>query len=114
MKKRVKFDTNYNEYKCVKGFCIIFLFKKSIDHCQIGMPICQNWDFVRLLFYFDTGGTKEAFPQCIIAFLRISTFWQAENPMAKNGEPDYDQLGDEGECKVKIICLGDSAVGKSK
>lgn len=34
--------------------------------------------------------------------------------MAKNGEPDYDQLGDEGECKVKIICLGDSAVGKSK
>ncbi|XP_045195691.1 rab-like protein 2A [Mercenaria mercenaria] len=34
--------------------------------------------------------------------------------MAKNGEPDYDQLGEEGECKVKIICLGDSAVGKSK
>ncbi|WAR09015.1 RBL2A-like protein [Mya arenaria] len=33
--------------------------------------------------------------------------------MAKNGEPDYDQLGDKGECKVKIICLGDSAVGKS-
>ncbi|XP_060600306.1 rab-like protein 2A isoform X1 [Ruditapes philippinarum] len=34
--------------------------------------------------------------------------------MAKNGEPDYDQNGEEGECKVKIICLGDSAVGKSK
>lgn len=34
--------------------------------------------------------------------------------MAKNGEPDYDQLGADGECKVKIICLGDSAVGKSK
>lgn len=37
-----------------------------------------------------------------------------EREMAKNGEPDYDQLGEEGECKVKIICLGDSAVGKSK
>lgn len=34
--------------------------------------------------------------------------------MAKNGEPNYDQNGEEGECKVKIICLGDSAVGKSK
>ncbi|KAL5009501.1 hypothetical protein ScPMuIL_011806 [Solemya velum] len=34
--------------------------------------------------------------------------------MAKNGEVDYDQRGDEGEIKVKVICLGDSAVGKSK
>ena len=34
--------------------------------------------------------------------------------MAKNAAPDYDKAGEEGEIKVKIICLGDSAVGKSK
>ena len=28
--------------------------------------------------------------------------------------PDYDQLSGDGLEKVKIICLGDSAVGKSK
>ena len=37
-----------------------------------------------------------------------------ETKMAKNLEPDYDKAGDDGEVKVKIICLGDSAVGKSK
>ncbi|XP_022290709.2 rab-like protein 2A [Crassostrea virginica] len=31
-----------------------------------------------------------------------------------NVEPDYEQKGEHGETKVKIICLGDSAVGKSK
>ncbi|XP_059177017.1 rab-like protein 2A [Physella acuta] len=34
--------------------------------------------------------------------------------MATNCQPDYDKPGDEGEERVKIICLGDSAVGKSK
>lgn len=28
--------------------------------------------------------------------------------------PDYDKLSVDGLEKVKIICLGDSAVGKSK
>lgn len=28
--------------------------------------------------------------------------------------PDYDKKGDSEDVKVKIICLGDSAVGKSK
>ncbi|KAK3098355.1 hypothetical protein FSP39_018715 [Pinctada imbricata] len=31
-----------------------------------------------------------------------------------NVEPDYEKAGEDGETKVKIICLGDSAVGKSK
>ncbi|GFO28401.1 Rab-like protein 2a [Plakobranchus ocellatus] len=34
--------------------------------------------------------------------------------MAENSQPDYDKPGDEGEERLKIICLGDSAVGKSK
>ena len=31
-----------------------------------------------------------------------------------NVEPDYEKAGENGENKVKVICLGDSAVGKSK
>lgn len=31
-----------------------------------------------------------------------------------NVTPDYEKAGDEGEVRVKVICLGDSAVGKSK
>ncbi|XP_060063267.1 rab-like protein 2A [Ylistrum balloti] len=31
-----------------------------------------------------------------------------------NVEPDYDQAGDDDSVRVKVICLGDSAVGKSK
>ncbi|XP_076077151.1 rab-like protein 2A [Mytilus galloprovincialis] len=31
-----------------------------------------------------------------------------------NVAPDYDKAGDDGCTKVKVICLGDSAVGKSK
>ncbi|KAK3602866.1 hypothetical protein CHS0354_018721 [Potamilus streckersoni] len=34
--------------------------------------------------------------------------------MAKTVDPDYDKDGTDGETKVKIIGLGDSAVGKSK
>lgn len=33
---------------------------------------------------------------------------------ADASHPSYDVSGDDGEEKVKIICLGDSAVGKSK
>lgn len=29
-------------------------------------------------------------------------------------QPDYDKPDDSGEIRVKVICLGDSAVGKSK
>lgn len=29
-------------------------------------------------------------------------------------EIDYDDKGREGDLAVKVICLGDSAVGKSK
>jgi hypothetical protein len=34
--------------------------------------------------------------------------------MAKVEQPDYDKPDDAGEIRVKVICLGDSAVGKSK
>jgi len=35
--------------------------------------------------------------------------------MAANSQAaDYDKLSEEGEERIKIICLGDSAVGKSK
>ncbi|XP_064607912.1 rab-like protein 2A [Liolophura sinensis] len=34
--------------------------------------------------------------------------------MADQHQPDYDKTGEDGEIKVKVICLGDSAVGKSK
>ena len=34
--------------------------------------------------------------------------------MADPTLPDYDQKTEDNELKVKIICLGDSAVGKSK
>ena len=53
--------------------------------------------------------TKESFPRG-----NSQIFSLHETKMAKNLEPDYDKAGDEGEIKVKIICLGDSAVGKSK
>lgn len=32
----------------------------------------------------------------------------------ENIELDYDQVTSKGEITVKVICLGDSAVGKSK
>jgi hypothetical protein len=32
----------------------------------------------------------------------------------ENIELDYDQTTTKGELTVKVICLGDSAVGKSK
>jgi len=32
----------------------------------------------------------------------------------QNVAPDYDKTGDDGAVKIKVICLGDSAVGKSK
>ena len=53
--------------------------------------------------------TKESFPGSISQIFSLH-----ETRMAKNLAPDYDKAGDEGEIKVKIICLGDSAVGKSK
>ncbi|BFZ09455.1 hypothetical protein BsWGS_12494 [Bradybaena similaris] len=34
--------------------------------------------------------------------------------MAATAQLDYDKPGDAGEERVKVICLGDSAVGKSK
>ena len=34
--------------------------------------------------------------------------------MAHVAQPDYDKPDDAGEIRVKVICLGDSAVGKSK
>ncbi|KAK7494546.1 hypothetical protein BaRGS_00014199 [Batillaria attramentaria] len=34
--------------------------------------------------------------------------------MAQVAQPDYDKPDDSGEVRVKVICLGDSAVGKSK
>ncbi|XP_013391798.1 rab-like protein 2A [Lingula anatina] len=34
--------------------------------------------------------------------------------MADGSQPNYDDQGENGEEKVKVICLGDSAVGKSK
>ncbi|CAH1799721.1 unnamed protein product [Owenia fusiformis] len=34
--------------------------------------------------------------------------------MADGSQPDYDSKSEDGDNKVKVICLGDSAVGKSK
>lgn len=34
--------------------------------------------------------------------------------MADGKAPDYDQESKSGDTTVKVICLGDSAVGKSK
>lgn len=50
-------------------------------------------DLFKLFNYFTTG--KIIFEMCEI--------------------PDYDANSDGGNsCRVKVICLGDSAVGKSK
>lgn len=38
----------------------------------------------------------------------------AKDAEGENVELDYDKETDKGEICVKIICLGDSAVGKSK
>jgi len=39
---------------------------------------------------------------------------QVSNEMEDASLPSYDPKGDANETKIKIICLGDSAVGKSK
>ena len=38
----------------------------------------------------------------------------ATDAQGENVEIDYDQATSKGEIAVKVICLGDSAVGKSK
>ena len=34
--------------------------------------------------------------------------------MADSSLPNYEQKPDDKDVKIKVICLGDSAVGKSK
>ena len=36
------------------------------------------------------------------------------NPEGEYNFPDYEKEDEDGSLRVKIICLGDSAVGKSK
>ena len=60
----------------------------------------------------DTGSRNGN--QGILPMKQFGNIFVHETKMAKNLEPDYDKAGDDGEVKVKIICLGDSAVGKSK
>ena len=59
---------------------------------------------------FQTGNDARDIPICPGMHFDI-----LENTKMANVAPDYDKATEAGEdVKVKIICLGDSAVGKSK
>ena len=60
-----------------------------------------------------TGNSNREFPIRKCHFPQCTAHIPLVLKMA-NVAPDYDQAGDDGCTKVKVICLGDSAVGKSK